>query len=163
VPSLATTVLSSQRQRSSNIDLVDPRPPKMFLERPSSPHAGDHTLADQVALELREHRDHPEQRSAAGGRRVDCLVEDNQLYAKSPKLLIERHEMPDRARAPIELCANHHVRRPPPDSLQERVEAWATLPGPAHAVINVLGHLPTARCRERTKRHELILRLLFGR
>jgi len=60
------------------------------------------------------------------------------------RLFTECDEVSNRAREPIELRAHHHVDLAPPDSLQERVEARATLPGSAHAVVEVLSGAPVS-------------------
>jgi hypothetical protein len=52
----------------------------MFPEHPSSPHAGDHALADQIALELSDRAEHVEQQSACRRRGVCGLVDSYEVH-----------------------------------------------------------------------------------
>ncbi len=97
--------------------MVDPWPAQVLALGARPSYSCDHSLADQISLKLGEDREHPEQRLAARRRRVDGLVQDDELDAQGPEPLAEGDEVPDRAGEPIELRAHHDVDFAPTDGL----------------------------------------------
>lgn len=122
----------------------DGRPP--FLPRPRSGQAVPSVRHNQLTLELREYRQHPEHRPTFRGRCVDSLLEDLQLDPALAQLRPEGDQM--QYRAPQSVEASDHQRVPTPQPRQNDIELRARRFRTAGMIeMNVLG--PDARPRQR--------------
>ena len=94
-------------------------PPALGL-RPPEP--GDDAIADQVPLELGDRRQDVEQQPAARGRRVNRLVEHDQVDAEGLEIPRQRHQVPRGARQTVKADAHHPVDVAGPHSGEQRVK-----------------------------------------
>lgn len=86
-----------------DIDMIPTGTPKPPPLRFRTPDPGDHPIADQIPLKLRDRSQHVKEQSARWRRRVDRLVEDDEVNAEGLELLAESDEMVDASRETVEL------------------------------------------------------------
>jgi hypothetical protein len=90
-----------------------------------------------------------EQQPAGRGRRVNGLVEHDEIHAERLEFFGQRHKVVRGAGELIELHAGDHIDSPLPDGFEERVQGRPTLLGAGDAVVHELGECPAAGARER--------------
>jgi len=72
----------------------------------------NHAVADQIALELCDRRQDVEQQASRRRRRVDLLIERDEILPKRGELSSQRDEMVHTPCEPIELDAEDHIDLP---------------------------------------------------
>ncbi len=122
----------------------------------------NHAFPDQVALELREHGEHPEHGPARGRGRVDRLIEYDEVDAERLELPAEGDQMRERTSEAIELGADDDVDLTPARDMHERVEAGTAFLCTAYAMVHVLVELPPSGPAVRPELFHLRRRILIG-
>ncbi len=139
------------------------RPARPRSPRLSSAEPCDDALPDQVALELRDRREDVEEQPAGRCRRVDCLIEDDEVDAEGRQFLGKCDEMMGTASQTVELRNNDHINAPGPGRDQEGVESKATLDGTGDATIYELNRRPSSRRDEGPEGIKLVFGTLIRR
>ena len=107
---------SSQRQSLSHqpacfggVNLVQPGPAQAPALRLCPSQSCDAAVADQVALEFSDGRQHMEEQATAWGGRVDRLVEHHEIHSERLQLAAKCDKVMDAAREAIKLGDGHDV------------------------------------------------------
>ena len=103
--------------------------------RPGAPEPGHDTVPDKIALEFSDSRQDVKQQPAAWRRRVDGLIQNDEIHAEGLKFLRQRDEVVGGAREAVELGADHEIHTPSACGGYERVERGPSLPGAAEQTI----------------------------
>lgn len=88
---------------------------------------GQYAVPDQIPLELRDGGQHVEEEPPRGRRRIDGLVEHDEIDAERLELLRQRDQMVGAAGQAVELGADHYVNFAGPGGAKEGVESRASL------------------------------------
>src|SRR3974390_471693 len=104
------------------IDL-EPRPANTLAFQPGTPHAGAHSLDNQVAFELCDGADDGDHGPAQRAAGVDILAERDELDLQVIQLVQHFQQVFHRARQTIESPDQHHLELASPGIAHELVEA----------------------------------------
>ena len=110
----------------------------MATAAPGGVDARGCAIAYQVALELGDGAEHVKQQPAGGRRRVDGLIDDDEVDPQGLEIPAEGGQMADGAGQAVELHAGDRVEAPAAGVGQEPVERGPAIPRPADAVVHVL-------------------------
>src|SRR2546426_11552071 len=107
---------SSQRQSLRHqpacfggVNLVQQRPAQAPALRLCSSQSCDDAVANQIALEFGDRREHMKEQAATRGGRIDRLVEHYEIHSERLQLAAEGDEVVDAAGKAVELVDRHHV------------------------------------------------------
>ena len=125
---------SSQRQSLSHqpacfggVNLVQQRPAEAPALRLCSSQSCDDAVANQIALEFGDGREHMKEQATTWGCRVNRLVEHHEIHSERLQLAAEGDEVVDAAREAIELGDRHDIDLATPARVEQAVERWAAI------------------------------------
>src|SRR5688572_16212190 len=113
--------LTEKASSLRDVDVMPSGPAELPALSPCAPQSGKHSLSDEIPLELRDRCQHVEQQTSGGCRRINALVEDDQVDAESLQLCRQSNKVPRASREPIQFHTRHDVYLAGPGSRDEGV------------------------------------------
>jgi len=122
----------------------------------------DDAVADQVALEFGDGREHMKEEATTWGGCIDRLVEHDEIHPERLQLTAKCDKVMDAACETIKFGDGHDVDLAAPAGGKQAVQGWTAILRPGNAVVDELGHGPAPSCCKGAKSVDLILGRLAG-